>query len=65
MLRCKNVDRELSEALDQRLSWPKRLGVRLHLWLCARCRATERSLSFTHSMLRKLASTPPPPADES
>ncbi|HEX7478284.1 MAG TPA: zf-HC2 domain-containing protein [Polyangiales bacterium] len=59
MLRCEQVSRELSDAVDGSLPLHKRLLLRLHLALCPPCRAMEHSLRFTRDVLRKLSCAPP------
>jgi predicted anti-sigma-YlaC factor YlaD len=59
MLQCQKVRRALSESLDGTLPLKKRVLLRLHLWLCRRCRAVDHSLRYTQAVLRKLANTPP------
>ena len=59
MLNCQNVRRALSDSLDEKLPLRKRTLLRLHLWLCKRCRAVDHSMRYTQSVLRKLASVPP------
>ena len=45
---CKAATRWQSEALDHRLPWSRRLGLRLHLVLCKWCRRYGRQIAFIH-----------------
>ncbi|MBI4580893.1 MAG: zf-HC2 domain-containing protein [Planctomycetes bacterium] len=44
MLTCKEAVRLISEGLDRHLSWPTRLGLRMHLLMCRHCSAYGRQL---------------------
>ncbi|MEJ2344501.1 MAG: zf-HC2 domain-containing protein [Gammaproteobacteria bacterium] len=52
MLTCKQTSRLVSEGLDRKLRLQERIGVRLHLWICKRCRRFERQLRFLRRVLR-------------
>lgn len=54
MFACDEVALRLGDWLDGELAPVTRLQVRLHLVLCARCRAMERSLRRTVRLLRDL-----------
>lgn len=56
MMDCKQVSRLLSQSLERPMSWRQRLGMRLHLVLCAACRQFERQLLLLRSALRKSVS---------
>ncbi len=43
---CRQVTRLQSDALDRRLSLPKRFGLRLHLLLCGWCRRYGKQIRF-------------------
>ena len=43
---CRQVTRRQSDALDRRLSLPKRFGLRLHLLLCGWCRRYGKQIRF-------------------
>jgi len=43
---CQQASTLQSLALDQKLSWPKRFGLRLHLLLCKWCRRYGQQLRF-------------------
>jgi hypothetical protein len=45
---CKQAAQLQSQALIQRLSWSERLGLRLHLFICAWCRRFGQQLRFLH-----------------
>ena len=46
---CKQAAKLQSQALVQPLSWPERLGLRLHLLICAWCRRFGEQVTFLHS----------------
>ena len=49
-----------SDQLDgERLSWWRRLAMRLHLSICAPCRRVQRSLEATRDALRDLRDRDP------
>jgi hypothetical protein len=43
---CCEASRLQSESLDPPLSWPKRLGLRLHLLICKWCRRYGKQVRF-------------------
>jgi hypothetical protein len=43
---CQEVTRLVSESMDRRLTMRERIGVQLHLWVCAWCRRYDRQLQF-------------------
>jgi len=43
---CKEASQMASDALESRLPPGKRLGLRLHLWVCQACRRYVRQLRF-------------------
>jgi len=51
MLSCKEATRLASQAMERRLSWGERLGLRLHLLMCIGCRRAERQFHHLRSML--------------
>lgn len=46
MTSCKDVTALVSRSLDERLSWPQRLQVRVHLVMCSACRRFEQQTQF-------------------
>ncbi len=48
-LTCKQATRLQSEALDRKLSFFEKLGLRLHLFLCKWCRRYGEQLKFLRS----------------
>jgi len=44
MLTCKEATRLISEGLDRRLSWPTRVGLKMHLLMCRHCSAYARQI---------------------
>lgn len=49
---CREATRLQSEALDQPLSFPRRLGLALHLMLCKWCRRYGRQIRFLRAAVR-------------
>ena len=56
MLNCRQVTRLVSQGLDAKLSWPQRLGVRLHLLYCVWCRRYAAQLRILRKAGKQLAS---------
>ncbi len=56
MLTCKDASRLVSEHQERPLGFRERLGLRLHLWMCANCRRFERQIHLLRRALRKAAS---------
>lgn len=54
MLTCKDASRLISRGQELPLSSWDRLGLRLHLWMCANCRRFERQLAMLRHALRML-----------
>ena len=53
MLSCKEASRLASEGLDGKLSLAKRLALRMHLLLCAACRAYGRQVRAIEGLARR------------
>ncbi len=51
MLSCKEVSKLVSDSLEERLPFPKRVGVRIHLMMCTMCRAYQKQLIFLRQIL--------------
>lgn len=51
-LNCKQASRLQSEAVDHRLSFIQRFGLRLHLFLCAWCRRYGKQVRFLGKVAR-------------
>ena len=49
MLSCKQVTRLVSLSYEKRLSWPERVGVRMHLLMCRFCRRFAQQMRFLHA----------------
>lgn len=45
---CKQAAKLQSRALLERLSFPERFGLRLHLWICGWCRRFGEQVTFLH-----------------
>jgi len=48
---CGTAARLQSEALDHKLTWQQRLGLRLHLVLCKWCRRYGKQIGFVHNVV--------------
>jgi hypothetical protein len=55
MLNCKQVTRLVSQAMDAKLPWYQRLGIRLHLLYCVWCRRYTAQLRFLQRAAREMA----------
>lgn len=53
MLNCKQATELMSHRLDRDLSMPQKLGLRLHLMMCAGCRNFGRQMDFLRQVSRK------------
>lgn len=51
MLTCRHVMHLSSDYLDGTLPWHRRLGIRLHLFICDACRRYLRQLRATAAVL--------------
>ncbi|MBU1190152.1 MAG: zf-HC2 domain-containing protein [Gammaproteobacteria bacterium] len=54
MLTCKEASRLISEGQERELALLERLGLRLHLWMCARCRRFEQQILLLRRALRRM-----------
>ena len=57
MLSCKDVSHAVSESLDEKLPWRKRLSVKTHLLMCTACQQIARQLELLRSAARLYEST--------
>lgn len=55
MLTCKEASRLVSEGQERKLALRERLGLRLHLWMCARCRRFEQQIRLLRRSLRRMS----------
>jgi hypothetical protein len=55
MLSCKETSRLLSQGEDRALALGERVGLRLHLMICAGCRTAGVQLRFLRRAMRRLA----------
>lgn len=58
MIRCDEIAQMTCDYADGSLPLGKRISVRLHLMVCAPCRALSRSMSSTLGVLRALREAP-------
>jgi predicted anti-sigma-YlaC factor YlaD len=61
MLSCRDVTGLASDHLEGVLPLRSRLGMRLHLWMCAYCRRYVRQIAQVATLLRGLGGRPTPP----
>ena len=54
MLNCRHITRLISQSMDARLPWPRRLAIRLHLLYCLGCRRYRTQLQFLRRASRQL-----------
>jgi len=55
MLSCQQTSLIVSQSYDRRLLWRERIGMRLHLMLCAACANFKRQVDFLRKALRHYA----------
>jgi hypothetical protein len=55
MLNCRQVTRLVSQAMDAKLPWHLRLGMRVHLLYCVWCRRYAAHLRFLRKAAKELA----------
>lgn len=55
MLTCKEASHLVSQEQDRPLRFNERLGLRMHLWMCANCRRFERQIGLMRRLLRQSA----------
>ncbi len=55
MLNCRHITRLISQSMDARLPWPRRLAIRLHLLYCLGCRRYAGQLRFLRRAGQALA----------
>jgi predicted anti-sigma-YlaC factor YlaD len=53
MLTCKEASHLVSREQDRPLRFNERLGLRMHLWMCANCRRFERQIGLMRRLLRQ------------
>lgn len=58
MLRCRDVEQQASEYLDQELTPLLQLRFRMHLLICRNCRRYIQQLRLTVSSLKQLKPAP-------
>lgn len=54
MLTCKQASQLISQSLDQPLSLPQRLQLKVHLFLCGACRRFRQQLHLLRAALQQL-----------
>ena len=57
MLSCKDVSQAVSESLDEKLPWSKRLSVKTHLLMCTACLQMARQLELLRTAALRYEST--------
>lgn len=53
MLSCKEASELMSQAQERKLSWTEKLGLKLHLVMCAACSRFARQLEFLQQSMRR------------
>jgi len=54
MLSCKEIGELLSQAMDRKLSFRERLGLKFHLFICKTCSCYDKQLQFIARSARRL-----------
>lgn len=62
---CRDASRLQSQGFAPSLSWPKRIGLRLHLLLCHWCRRYGKQLRFLQHAIHEHPEDVNPPAPQS
>jgi predicted anti-sigma-YlaC factor YlaD len=52
MLTCKGATQLISDGLDRKLPWWRRMGLRVHVMMCAACRAYRRQVIAIDALVR-------------
>jgi hypothetical protein len=58
MLSCKEVTRLVSQGLDRRLPFGRRVALRVHLAVCDGCTNFSKQMAFLRKALQQLGSRP-------
>ena len=58
MLNCEETSKLVSEGLDRKLPWRKRLAVKFHLFMCSACSAYKRQLIGLEKLIRQACGKP-------
>ena len=53
MLTCKDAHKLVVRSQDKPLPWRERLGLRLHIMICAACANFERQMGFLREACRR------------
>lgn len=56
MLSCREATELMSQEQDRPLSLVERLGLRLHVWMCAGCNNYRRQMSVLRAACRRFGS---------
>jgi len=56
MLSCKEATELMSQEQDRRLSVAERVGLRLHVWICAGCNNYRRQMNVLRAACRRFGS---------
>ena len=61
---CKEVHENLTEYMEGKLSFQRRMGIRVHLMMCKVCQGILNSLKALPRIAKDLLSAPPEPEPE-
>lgn len=61
MLSCQQITELITDYLEGRLSFGRRLRFQMHLGMCRHCRAYLRQMRLTIRTLGRVPGQPPPP----
>ncbi|MCF8152019.1 MAG: zf-HC2 domain-containing protein [Burkholderiaceae bacterium] len=53
MLSCRQATELMSQEQDRALSFSERIGLRLHVWICAGCNSYRRQMSVLRAACRR------------
>ncbi|OHC62223.1 MAG: hypothetical protein A2045_15205 [Rhodocyclales bacterium GWA2_65_20] len=56
MLSCRQATELMSQEQDRSLTFPERVGLRLHVWICAGCANYRRQMGVLRAACRRFGS---------
>ena len=59
MINCKEATQLISQGQERTLTLAERMALKLHVLICAGCRASERQFEFLRTAARRIGSPEP------
>ena len=53
MLNCKSTSRLISEGQERQLTLKERINLRMHVWMCKKCRRFEKQIASMRNIMRR------------